>query len=330
MVALRAPAGVSVGTGQKRRASAKSHEGPILLAVDPMEKDSRRMRDVVKAIELVHETRQKIIPVSVLSPVDLSWPVELIPSMQGQLFEGASKSLTALLKRYARVGMENPKILLESRLSHRRAVEALVNFAKSEKASLIVASSHGYRGLQRARFGSFAETLVAISPVPLLIVGPKAEVRPKVKRIFFPTDFSPASRKSFLSVLDLAKRTGAEIFLYHQLGPLDPPMAYAGVNMTVDPRWLQEMWEQEQRALQRRGDQWIQIAKEKSGVRCHFLVDHNPGRLGEGITRVAQEQGADLVAMGIKQGPWSLAFFGGNLREIISEGPAPVLISRPK
>jgi len=50
--------------------------------------------------------------------------------------------------------------------------EEIVAFAAQEKIDLIVMGTHGYKGLERALFGSVAAQVVKTAPCPVLTVNP--------------------------------------------------------------------------------------------------------------------------------------------------------------
>jgi len=50
--------------------------------------------------------------------------------------------------------------------------EEIVERAREEKADLVVMGTHGYKGIERALFGSVAEMVVKHAPCPVLTVNP--------------------------------------------------------------------------------------------------------------------------------------------------------------
>lgn len=58
-------------------------------------------------------------------------------------------------------------------LAHAAPVDAIVEAIESEKPDLVAIGTHGRRGFSRAVFGSVAEKIVRLSPVPVLTVKPK-------------------------------------------------------------------------------------------------------------------------------------------------------------
>jgi nucleotide-binding universal stress UspA family protein len=75
---------------------------------------------------------------------------------------------------YAEAAMlaKQTELQVESVLSRGRAAEQIVAVAVERKADLIAISTHGYTGLSHLIFGSIAEKVVRISPIPVLSVKP--------------------------------------------------------------------------------------------------------------------------------------------------------------
>jgi nucleotide-binding universal stress UspA family protein len=51
-------------------------------------------------------------------------------------------------------------------------VEAIIDYAKNEKADLIIISTHGTKGLEKILLGSVAERVIRKAPCPTLIYNP--------------------------------------------------------------------------------------------------------------------------------------------------------------
>lgn len=52
-------------------------------------------------------------------------------------------------------------------------VEQILEVAKKEKADIIVMGTHGRRGMDRFFFGSVAEKIVRMSPIPVMTIRPQ-------------------------------------------------------------------------------------------------------------------------------------------------------------
>jgi len=52
------------------------------------------------------------------------------------------------------------------------AAEEILNYVKSEEIDLIVIGTHGRKGMERILFGSVAERVIKMSPVPVMSINP--------------------------------------------------------------------------------------------------------------------------------------------------------------
>ena len=84
---------------------------------------------------------------------------------------------------------------MNSTSSVARAVDEFLNHAERMDAGLIVVSSHGRRGFPRMLFGSFAETLLNLSNVPLLFLNHNPRLpNTSFERVLWATDFFKSLR----------------------------------------------------------------------------------------------------------------------------------------
>lgn len=52
------------------------------------------------------------------------------------------------------------------------AAEEILNYVKSEEIDLIIIGTHGRKGIERILFGSVAERVIKMSPVPVMSINP--------------------------------------------------------------------------------------------------------------------------------------------------------------
>ena len=67
---------------------------------------------------------------------------------------------------------------LDAFVAEGRPLERILHVAKDQGVDLIVMGTHGHRGFMRALLGSVAETVVRLSPVPVLTVHASAGSTP--------------------------------------------------------------------------------------------------------------------------------------------------------
>lgn len=101
--------------------------------------------------------------------------------MQHESYEAAAVAqgnevLDAAERTAQELGVENTvKHLLVANKGAREMAQDLVDYADENGADLLVLGTHGRTGLMHLLMGSFAETVMRQSHLPLLIIRSKAE-----------------------------------------------------------------------------------------------------------------------------------------------------------
>jgi nucleotide-binding universal stress UspA family protein len=238
----------------------------------------------------------------------------------------AEKSLTALLTGQSALGLLPFRLVRQESPSLSDGADALIRYALEEGAEGIALTSHGRSGAGRLLLGSFAESLILRSPLPVLIVSPKARQSGPLKKIIFPTDFSEASRSAFDRTIRLSAGTGASVILFHKLDRLYPEVGNLppGEGEFRDAASLPAHLVEEQ--LLYLADSWIADAR-RAGVAVTLQVDLKPGRPLTSLLRLVEQQGEDaIVAMASISGPVRAFLLGSLARQIARHCPRPVLI----
>ncbi len=103
--------------------------------------------------------------------------------------------------------------------------------AADHDIDLIIAGTHGRRGLRRAFLGSVAEEIVRLSTCPVLTIhGPTSSGFTNIRSILAPIDFSDHARVSLRYAAELASLTGARLDILHVLHEPQRPVLYdAGI-----------------------------------------------------------------------------------------------------
>jgi nucleotide-binding universal stress UspA family protein len=210
------------------------------------------------------------------------------------------------------------------------SVEALVKHAQEVEAECIVVCTHARGGLERWVLGSFAESVLLTSDIPVLSINPTQPLPRKIGKIFVPTDLSPASTKFILKVSEFAGRIGASMELFfREPDPLDP-MIQQGV-YAVGGGWvsvqgyLEEGHEEDKKRLAK-----ICEGIRKRGVVCNSLTATARGSssLVYAIEESAGKEGADLIAVLTQSGPVAATLLGSVARSLVRTSPIPILVFR--
>jgi nucleotide-binding universal stress UspA family protein len=210
----------------------------------------------------------------------------------------------------------------------RAAAKALEAFATKRKADSLVISTHARRGLERMALGSFAETVILSSKIPVLIVNPAQKIPHSVRRILVPTDLSRKSEKFVESLASYAKDLKAEIILYYkQPDPLDPIIQQGVYSLGGGWVSVQNYLDTE---LEEKNKQIAKIEEKirKHHVQVSHVFDSTPGALIDSIERAARDKGADMVSVLTQSGEWDAILLGSVARGLVRHSPVPVLVKR--
>jgi len=94
---------------------------------------------------------------------------ESIEKFEREIIDGAERSLSDFVMRH----FENRGFdRCQARVVVGDAAEEILEYIKSEKIDLVVMGTHGRKGLERVLFGSVADRVVKMSPVPVFTVNP--------------------------------------------------------------------------------------------------------------------------------------------------------------
>lgn len=101
--------------------------------------------------------------------------------------------------------------------------EAVAAHVEQAAADLVVMSTHGRGGLERAWLGSVADRLIRRVGVPLLLVRPGEEDRgpqePSIRRVLVPLDGSELAEAALAPAVRVARQVGASLELLRVVDP---------------------------------------------------------------------------------------------------------------
>lgn len=306
----------------------------LIWALDAFEPPGELMNTAVATLKrLATQLEAGIEPVYILTPGQINLSTEFSEMSSIPITENyrpaAVKALNETLKDQPIPNLLPAHVVTSDVSSSSQAAEALSLYALERGAEAILVSSHGRSGLGRFFLGSFAETLVLHSQVPLVVVHPHLKVTEKFKKILFPTDFGPISESSFRKVVDLAKNFEAKVTLFHSVPYPIEPVLQSGVYL-LGGGWMpiHAYLGNEVERRQRRADAWARWAKHQKGVEVEPLLNAEGGSISELTIELAEKQSFDLIAMAAQSGPISSALIGSVARQVIRHSPCPVWVLR--
>ncbi len=207
--------------------------------------------------------------------------------------------------------------------------DAVAAHVEETGADLVVLSTHGRGGLERAWVGSVADRLVRALTVPMLLIRPTdesgADREPAIRRILVPLDGSSHAEAVLEPVRDAARALDAEIVL---LRVVEPDLVLGSPYIPHAARELEEHHD----AVSREAVEYldgIATGLEAQGVRvaAREVRMGVPARAISGVT----DAEADMVAMATHgRGGLRRWVLGSVSDKVLRRGTRPMLLVRPE
>lgn len=300
----------------------------IIWALDafPAESQKANLKALAQLKALATQTNLEIEPVYVLTPdehnrlrsgSEFPWTKEL------KL--GAEKAMKGFLSKTG-LKVRPPRVLLNTDERLSVSVKLLNAHAKSVGADLILVSTHARKGLKRIFMGSFTESLLLTSEVPVLVVSPASQPVKAFKKILYSTDLSPSSRDGFEKVVEQAKVWGSKIVLYYHVpSPVEPLLAGGSQLLGGSYIPIQAYFDQKRIKQEEMAQGWKEWCK-KQGVKCQLIVRYQAESIAPSILKVAKKEKAHLIAMTSKVGRAGAFLMGSIARQVVRESERPVWV----
>lgn len=240
----------------------------------------------------------------------------------------AEAKLHELVKKSSLQKIENPKILVQAATgSVRNDVSNLLSYAKECGAEVIVVATQAKSGFERLFMGSFAETLLLSSKIPVITVNPQGKIPTKFSSILFVTNFSNESEVAFKKVLDFAKQLKAKVTLFHQ-SEHEKKDVPKNVLSRTKAKWTEaesELLSKENLAVKRKANAWLELAKT-SKVPCNVHFEYGLRNTADAAIEVAHKLNADIIALASTKGRLVSTLIGSTTRWLVRSAPTPVWV----
>jgi len=294
----------------------------VLWAVDISAPEPRLQHAVAGALRaLTHGKKVAIEPVHVLSSSQAGAPQEIFEKNVKYFERPTEQKLRKWIGKVKLPGLVKPSLVIWKGVYLRSDIDALMKHAKGKGADLIALTTHARQGLSRFWLGSFAETLLLHSRIPLFIVNPRCKVPKRYKRILFPTDLSAGSRKIFEKISSVAAFLDAEIVLYHWMMPYQEQAGLA-----LAPTTFYKIAERERRRSRKETlDEWISWA-EKHGAKVQVRINDRKASAPEAILSEARKLDAAFIAIAAQSGPLATVIVGSTVRKVVRHANCPVWV----
>ena len=295
-----------------------THQPKCLWAVDPFA-DKRTQLTVAKHLkEFLKGDSTQVEPTAVINPGQI-----LIPQADGQegreKFKLAAQSKLEKITQGLKLPMTDSSIVFSDSYSQRKSVETLIHYAKEKHANFIALGTHAREGFNRWLLGSFAETLLLQSPVPLLIVNPRSHKPEKIKTVLYATDLSEASEKGVEKIIPVLKGLKAKLILFHKMDYVLPETYSLIYRSDVYEQYLKDDEKQRHVKLET-----LEKKLNAQGIKVEIIVDDRPGFVPEAIVKAAKKHKAQVIALVSQTGTAGATFLGSITRQVVRTASCPI------
>jgi nucleotide-binding universal stress UspA family protein len=246
--------------------------------------------------------------------------VTVVPPFEGELeltgvadiHEAILRPARALLARAEAIARESGA-LLKASIEAGEVSQRIAAVAAAERCGLVVMGRRGMTRLERAMVGSVTARVIGLSPVDVLVVPRDAVIG--WKTVLVATDGSRHSAAAAAKAVDFAASYGGRVVA---LAVVDLPDEVHAVAPAAVDRFMEKA-----RGYARE----VATLAEKAGVESAAAV--REGDAAAVIVRLAQEQGAGVIAMG-SHGRTGLArlLMGSVTEKVIGHAACAVLVVR--
>jgi nucleotide-binding universal stress UspA family protein len=257
-------------------------------------------------------------------------PVAMDPAMRRMMDEWedaeAEREATYLKGLAARIAGEQG-LAVTPRLLHGEIAPALLHEVRQAGASLVVMTTHGRAGLERAWLGSVADALLRELEAPALIVRPESDGAPAsapvpgYRRVLIALDGSGRAEKAIAPAIALAEHD-ARITLFRMAAP---GAAVTSPFVPFAPRMSPEETRRRTDAAQEYLD-GVAAAIDAPGRHIETTVAVN-FHAARAILEHAAAHGADLIAMSTQgRSPVTRVVLGSSTDKVVRAASCPVLV----
>jgi nucleotide-binding universal stress UspA family protein len=262
------------------------------------------------AVSLAKSTSSEVHVVHVWRPVP---SVHFDALIRQEMRREAQAILDEQVKKIEGVG----GTVAEAHLREGSASEEIVALAAEIGVGLVAVGSRGRGRIRRALMGSVSDAVVRHAHCPVMVVRWKPVAFPA--KVLLATDGSEEATVAAQIVTDLGKKTGSEVHVVH-VGEI--PITHYPDRFGY--RALYEEHEREARQLLE-----TQVESIKAAAATVAQEHLRMGKADEEVVVLAEELGADLIAMGGRGlGGVKRALMGSVSDSVVRHAHCPVLVVR--
>ena len=296
----------------------------ILCPVD-YSRFSRHALD--QAVALARETGAEILAMHacavapVTEVVTVGAPIPLEPARFSPAYR---QTLVRELHDFT-TEVEAGGLVIATSVVERDPVAAIVETAERWSADLIVMGTHGRSGFERLLLGSVAERVLRKAPCPVLTVPRQVASARKTltfARIVCGVDLSTASLRGLEYAASLASAAGRGVHVLNVVELLPEPSGLHDGAALDTPDFRAEL-------LRTSRERLHEAIPERLRDACPLDESIAMGKAWQQILRVAHEERADLIVLGVQgRSAADLLFFGSTTQHVVRQAECPVLTIR--
>jgi nucleotide-binding universal stress UspA family protein len=281
---------------------------------------SRRALDHAALLARWYEAELHVIHVMPLMPTVFGFPS---PAMDGAI-EPAHTD--AIVKELTKCVGSAATIVPRTQLAVRSgsAAAEILRYVDEAKSDLLVVGTHGRTGFERVVLGSVTEKVLRKAPCPVLTVPRLAEGDPEFplfRHVLCAADFSPAAERAAEYALSLAQEANGRLTLLHVVDWMPDK------DMAKFPQFDAAVYRRAVTAEARR--RLEALVPEDARNWCEPDLRIACGKPYREIVRIADEEGADLIVLGVHgAGAVDRMLFGSTTQHVVRQALCPVLTVR--
>lgn len=299
----------------------------IIWAINAFEESSEIQSHTEKSLKsLVKQTSASVEPVFVLTPDQINLDIESEANWVEFYRSAARKQILQQIKNIKGITFSEPTILFQKRSSITSAVKMLATYALRKKVDIIVVGTHARKGVSRLFLGSFAETLLMHSKVPIFIVNPTTQAGLINRHILFATDFNEKAYTVFRRIILLAQSLKAKLTIFHAvLHPVEPFLASGALLLGGVWQASQNDFDDQKQAYIQKANKWAEEAK-KLGVLTKIQISNGGVSVPYAVLKFANQNKVGLIAIAAKSGLVASTLIGSVTRQIVRNSKCPIWV----
>ena len=204
------------------------------------------------------------------------------------------------------------------------AAATILTVATEIRADLVVLGTHGRTGFEKFMLGSVTEKVVRKARCPVLTVPSRAAGDPEnplFARILCGVDFSEASDHAARHAVSLAQEAKGRLTLLHVVEWLPDESFSKYPSFDVD-RYRRSLLADARARVE-------ELVPAEARNWCEAETRVVCGKPYQEVLRVAQDDGADLIVLGVHgRGPIDRMLFGSTTQQVVRQALCPVLTIR--